>query len=111
MTTAASAAQDHQASQSDDVALPLRGDTILGVCEAIGTDLGFNPNFLRVPLATLILLDAKIAIGAYLGLGLVVALARWLYPVERRTASDRLADSTPADEAEDMMDSEERLAA
>ena len=28
--------------------LMLRNDTILGVCEAIGTDFGFNPNWLRV---------------------------------------------------------------
>jgi len=28
--------------------LPLRNDTILGVCEAIGRDFGFNPIWLRL---------------------------------------------------------------
>ena len=28
--------------------LPLRNDTILGVCEAIGQDFGFNPLWLRL---------------------------------------------------------------
>ena len=31
--------------------LPLRAHTILGVCEAIGEDFGFNPAWLRIPLA------------------------------------------------------------
>ena len=38
-------------SQENQVALPLRPHTIFGVCEAIGEDFGFNPTFLRVPLA------------------------------------------------------------
>ena len=35
-------------AQENQVALPLRTHTILGVCEAIGEDFGFNPIFLRV---------------------------------------------------------------
>jgi phage shock protein PspC (stress-responsive transcriptional regulator) len=38
-------------AQENQVALPLRSHTILGVCEAIGEDFGFNPVFLRVPFA------------------------------------------------------------
>ncbi len=30
-------------SQDNHIALPLRAHTILGVCEAIGEDFGFNP--------------------------------------------------------------------
>ena len=37
--------------KKNQVALPLRSHTILGVCEAIGEDFGFNPVFLRIPLA------------------------------------------------------------
>ena len=34
-------------AQENQVALPLRNHTILGVCEGIGEDFGFNPIFLR----------------------------------------------------------------
>ena len=46
-------------AQDNQVALPLRSHTILGVCEAIGEDFGFNPNFLRVPLASTTAPSAK----------------------------------------------------
>ena len=36
-------------------ALPFRSDTILGVCEALGQDFGFNPTYLRIALASLVL--------------------------------------------------------
>lgn len=64
--------------------LPLRGDTILGVCEAIGQDLGFNPNWLRIPFAALILWNPVVIVGLYLGLGCVVAAARWYFPAEQK---------------------------
>ena len=61
-------------------ALPLRAHTILGVCEAIGEDFGFNPTFLRVPFAAIVLFSPLAAIGAYLALGLVVLGSRLLFP-------------------------------
>src|SRR5689334_17933083 len=42
-------------AQENYVPLPLRSHTILGVCEAIGEDFGFNPTFLRVILAAMVL--------------------------------------------------------
>ena len=45
--------------------LPLRSHTILGVCEAIGEDFGFNPTWLRVPFAATVLISPMMAIGAY----------------------------------------------
>ena len=45
------------------VALPFRTETILGVCEAIGEDFGFNANWLRVPFAALILISPLWVIG------------------------------------------------
>ena len=38
-----------------NVALPLRSQTLLGVCEAIGEDFGFIANYLRVPLGAIVL--------------------------------------------------------
>jgi phage shock protein PspC (stress-responsive transcriptional regulator) len=67
-------AQEHQ------VALPLRSHTILGVCEAIGEDFGFNPVFLRIPFAASVIYSPMLAIGVYLALGAFVLASRLLFP-------------------------------
>jgi phage shock protein C len=67
-------------STVQNVALPLRSHTILGVCEAIGEDFGFNPLFLRVPLAAVVVVSVKWAIIAYLALGAAVLASRLLFP-------------------------------
>ena len=71
--------------QANDVqpALPLRSHTILGVCEGIAEDFGFNPVFLRVPFAAVVLFSPLAAIGGYLALGLLVLASRWLFPNPR----------------------------
>ena len=69
------------AIREGEPALPLRNDTILGVCQAIGEDFGFNPLWLRLAFAALFYLDPLLVTGTYLALGAGVALARWLYPV------------------------------
>jgi len=72
-------------AQENQVALPLRSHTILGVCEAIGEDFGFNPVFLRVPLAAIVLWNPMSAIGAYFALGAVVLASRLLFPKAKST--------------------------
>jgi phage shock protein PspC (stress-responsive transcriptional regulator) len=67
-------------AQDNQVALPLRSHTILGVCEGLGEDFGFNPVFLRIPLAASVIWSPMIAIGAYFALGLVVLASRLLFP-------------------------------
>ena len=71
-------------AQENQVALPLRSYTILGVCEAIGEDFGFNPMFLRIPLAASVLYSLQWAVGIYFALGLVVLASRLLFP-ERKS--------------------------
>jgi len=70
-------------AQENQVALPLRSHTILGVCEAIGEDFGFNPILLRVPFAAIVLVSPMLAIGAYLALGVVVLASRMLFPKQK----------------------------
>ena len=60
--------------------LLLRNDTVLGICEAIGQDFGFHPNWLRITLASLFYFFPAGVVGTYLALGLVVALTRWIAP-------------------------------
>jgi phage shock protein C len=67
-------------AQDNQIALPMRSHTILGVCEAIGEDFGFNPTLLRVPLAATVLWSPMWAIVAYLVLGVVVLASRLLFP-------------------------------
>ena len=67
-----------------------RPDTLLGVCEALGQDLGFNPNWLRVALAVGIFWNPWAIAATYLGLGVAVAVARLLTP-ERAPAAPALA--------------------
>lgn len=80
-------------AQENQVAVPLRSHTILGVCEAIGEDFGFNPVFLRVPLATAVLYSIPLAIGAYLALGCVVLLSRLLFPKPKSQQSDSAVEA------------------
>lgn len=58
----------------------LRNDTILGVCEALGDDLGFNPMFLRVPLAAGIIFAPVAMVVIYLALGALVFASRTFFP-------------------------------
>ena len=60
--------------------LPLRNDTILGVCEGIGEDFGFNANWLRLVFASAFYFAPIAVVGAYFALGLVVAASRYFAP-------------------------------
>jgi phage shock protein C len=57
-----------------------RDDTLLGVCFALGEDFGFNPVYLRVLLAAVVLWSLPAALGAYAALGALVAVSRWMAP-------------------------------
>ena len=70
--------------------LPLRNDTILGVCEAIGHDFGFNPLWLRLAFIAPIFFAPYAAVGAYLGLGVIVAATRYFAP--NKPASEQVVD-------------------
>ncbi len=64
----------------------LRNDTILGVCEAIGRDFGFNPNWLRIAFCVPIYWNPAVVVGVYLALGLVVAVTRFAIPDRKAQA-------------------------
>lgn len=103
-TTAQYQNSQELAAEQERTPLPLRSDTFLGVCEAIGQDLGINPNWIRVVFAPVILINPVAAIGAYLGLGVAVAGSRWLFPAKARPAATEAAAIEEDEE-------EERLAA
>jgi phage shock protein C len=92
------------------VPLPLRSDTFLGVCEAIGQDFGFNPNYLRVPFGALLLWNPVIVLSVYVGLGCLIAATRWFYPATERSTPRAATERLPANK-DDRTEAEERLAA
>jgi phage shock protein C len=83
-------------AQVNQVALPLRSHTILGICEAIGEDFGFNPVLLRVPFAASVLYSPLLAIGAYFVLGAVVLGSRLLFPKPNSTNPIGIGDQQSA---------------
>jgi phage shock protein C len=69
--------------QESQAALPMRDHTVLGVCEGLGEDFGFNPIYLRIVFAALLVWQPVYVIGAYLALGLLVLISRLLVPTRR----------------------------
>ena len=98
------------AAPETEPALPFRSDTMLGVCEALGQDFGFNANYLRVVLAAMVLWNPLATVGIYLGLGIAVALSRWIYPAPPQAAAPRIEAPAATPMADNQAD-EERLAA
>lgn len=57
---------------------------LFGVCAALGHDFGFNPLYLRLVFAMLLLTNPPAVVGAYVVLGVVVFVAHTLFPGSRR---------------------------
>ena len=85
-------------AQDNQVALPLRSHTILGVCEAIGEDFGFNPTLLRIPFAASVLYSPMWAIVAYFAVGALVLTSRLLFPKAKVVAAGQVPVEVPAAE-------------
>jgi phage shock protein PspC (stress-responsive transcriptional regulator) len=89
-------------AQEKQVALPLRTHTILGVCEAIGEDFGFNPTLLRIPFAASVLYSPLWAVVAYLGAGAVVLASRLLFPKAKTAAPSKIEAPAAANEQREL---------
>ena len=96
-------------SEKRAVPLPLRNDTMLGVCTGLGEEFGINPNFLRVAIASLFLVSFKTAIGIYLALGFALAVGRLLFRDKKAATAE--ASAQPQPQANDAQPVPESLAA
>jgi phage shock protein C len=68
-------------------------DNLLGICNAIGTDFGFNPLWLRVPLAATIMVSPLWTLIAYAAMGLAVLASRLIVRAPRKgRVAERIAD-------------------
>ncbi|MFL6735526.1 MAG: PspC domain-containing protein [Sphingomonas sp.] len=88
--------------QENRIALPLRSHTILGVCEAVGEDFGFNPTLLRVPFAAIVLYSPLLAVGAYFALGVVVLASRLLFPKPKNETVEAAITPASVDEQQEL---------
>lgn len=78
-----------------------RDDTFLGICQAIGEDFGFNPNWLRVALAAPLIWYPAICFGIYGALGVAVLISRFALPTRPwRKAKQLLAAERAAAKAD-----------
>lgn len=92
-------ASQKEKNMTNQTPLPLRHDTLLGVCEAIGQDFGFNPTWLRLAFIAPIFFAPYAAVGAYLGLGLVVAATRYFAP--NKPATEQVVEMKAVELVED----------
>ncbi|HEY0113719.1 MAG TPA: PspC domain-containing protein [Allosphingosinicella sp.] len=77
-----------------------RPDTMLGICQALGDDFGFNPIFLRIALGVPVIWFPWQAIGAYLALGVLVLVSRFVFPSPRPAAAPAEAEKVAAEPVE-----------
>lgn len=92
-------ASHKEKNMTNQTPLPLRSDTVLGVCEAIGQDFGFNPTWLRLAFIAPIFFAPYAAVGAYLGLGVIVAATRLLF--KDKPASEQVVEAKAVEVVED----------
>lgn len=58
-------------------------DNLLGICNALGEDFGFNPLWLRLALGAAFVLQPVGVVTSYLALGLLVLVSRLAFPNPR----------------------------
>ena len=71
---------------TDHANLFTREDTMLGVCEGLGQELGLPPTLFRIGFAVGMFWNPLAMIVGYLALGVALALFRWAVPMRRATA-------------------------
>jgi phage shock protein PspC (stress-responsive transcriptional regulator) len=76
-----------------------RPDTLLGICQAIGDDLGINPNYFRVALAGGVFFNFSATMAVYLAAGAIVLASRLLYRAPRKLVSQPVVEAAPVAEA------------
>jgi phage shock protein PspC (stress-responsive transcriptional regulator) len=93
--------------------MPLaRDDTLFGVCQALGEDIGFNPFYLRLALGVALIWNPVIVIGGYLAAAVAIAVSRWIVPDPVTGAAEAMVgEPVAAREAVERNDNAEALAA
>lgn len=80
-----------------------RTDTMLGVCQSLGEDFGFNPIYLRILFGVSLLWNPAAMAVVYLAMGVVIALSNWLFPNARAAAAAAPAEAAPLPHADNQL--------
>lgn len=75
-----------------------RSDTMLGVCQGLGEDIGISPNWFRLAFAAVLFWNWEFALVLYAACGVLVFSLRWLMPDRANRAAapaDAVIDMTP----------------
>ena len=72
-----------------------REDTILGVCEGLGEELGVSPTLFRVGFAVGLFWNPLAMVVAYLALGIALMLFRWAFPMRRPSSAAPQVHAAP----------------
>ena len=78
-----------------------RPDTILGICQGVADDLGISAMWLRVPFGAAFYWHMTGVTAAYLVLGIILLLARWLVPAQATVAAAAAPIASQPREQED----------
>ena len=65
---------------TDNRPLAAPKDNLLGICNALGEDFGFNPLWLRLALGAAFVIQPIGVVATYLALGLAVLVSRLAFP-------------------------------
>jgi phage shock protein PspC (stress-responsive transcriptional regulator) len=87
--------QDVQITNEQTVEVKSIPDSLFGVCQAIGEDLGFNPFLLRLGFLGLGFFSIPASVAAYALLGAGVAASRWLFPAPKNAEAASNVDVSP----------------
>lgn len=68
---------------------------LLGVCAAIGEDLGFDPLWLRIAFAVPLIWHPAVVLAVYAAAGLVVLVSRVAYPAGKRSGANPCVATMP----------------
>ena len=74
-------------SMTDQPSLFAREDTLLGVCQGLGEEIGIDPLFPRLAFALGLFFSLEATVVVYLTLGVALALFRWVLPPRRTMAA------------------------
>ena len=69
--------------ENQNSSLIARDDTMLGICQGIGEDFGFNPLYLRAALSVALFWNPAAVFAVYAALGVLVLFSRLVFPNPR----------------------------
>ena len=80
----------------------MRDDTLLGVCEGVGQDLGINPLWIRLAFLPALFFFPAATIGLYILLGAIVFAARRLFPAPQAVTAPLASPHATAAEPSEL---------